>query len=63
MAKMTLERFIEKYSHAPWEDEEYAEAIVLHLGDDVPLVRAAMAFLEACKAFDAAMEAVGLERG
>jgi hypothetical protein len=62
MAEMTLEEFVQTYSHSPLDDEEYAEAIVRLLPADLPLVKAAQAFLDACKAFDAAVDAAGLER-
>ena len=60
---MTLKDFVEKYNHSPLDDEEYAHAIVSLLPADLPLVKAARGFLDACKAFDAAADAAGLERG
>ncbi len=63
MEKMTLEAFRAKFNGAPLDDEEYAWAIVAHLADDLPVTKASQAYLDACTAFDAAVDAAGIERG
>lgn len=56
---MTLEKFVETYKYSALDDEKFAEAVVRHLPEDMPLVRVSRAFLDACKAFDAAVVAAG----
>lgn len=62
MSKMTLEEFAQTYNRSPLDDEDYAEAIVRLLPEDLPIVKASQDFLDACKALDAAMEAAGIVR-
>lgn len=62
MAKLTLQQFLTQFNHSPWDDEEYARAIVKYLPEELPVVRASQAFLDACLVFDAAVEAAGIER-
>jgi len=63
MAKMTLTKYVGKFSCVPWDDEEYAQSIVENLPGDLPVVRAAQAYLDACHDFDDALEAAGIDRG
>lgn len=61
--KLTLEAFIERYQGAPFADEERASLIVRNLPEDLPVVKAAHAFLEASRMFGVALARAGLERG
>jgi hypothetical protein len=62
MAKMTLAEFAHQYNHGPYDDEELAQAIVRELPEELPVVKASQAFLEAYKALDEALAAAGIER-
>lgn len=62
MDKISLNEFRVLYSRKPWTDEDIAEIIVERLPEDLPLVQASRAFLEACRVFDAALEAAGVQR-
>jgi hypothetical protein len=60
--KMTLDEFRTLYTRKPWNDEDLAEAAVADLPAYIPFVQASREFLEACKAFDAALEVARIER-
>jgi hypothetical protein len=62
MEKLTLEEF-RALDNRTWSDEECAEFILKSLPEDLPLVQVSRAFLDACRAFDEAMEAAGVDRG
>jgi len=60
--KLTLEEFRARYARRRWTDEDLADAAIAELPSYVPLVQASRDFLEACRAFDAAVEAAGVQR-
>jgi hypothetical protein len=56
----TMEEFLETYSGAPYDREEVARGAARTAG---PLGRVAQAWLDADKAFSAALKAAGYEEG
>lgn len=60
---MKTKAFVRKFEFATWDDVELAERLVAHLDDGETLKGVAQKFLDARRALDAALDAVGFERG